>query len=124
MTKQRKIIAGIVAMVLSLLVGAYLCLSPIVLSNFFLYNPKKVKSYTGIPTNIFGAKGQSVCFTAPTGESLHGFYFEKPGSRFTVLLHHGKGGNLETHFGLAKTMLLAGFAVLIYDYEGSECPHT
>jgi pimeloyl-ACP methyl ester carboxylesterase len=116
MRKQKKLIAGLSAT--ALLIGAYFALSPIVLSNFLLYLPKRVTSYSGIPANVFGAKGQSVTFPASTGKNLHGFYFEKPGSRFTVLLHHGQGGDLETHFGLAKTILLAGFSVLIYDYEG------
>jgi alpha-beta hydrolase superfamily lysophospholipase len=116
MKKQTKIIAGVSATVL--LFGAYLGLSPLVLSNFLLYLPTRVEDYGAIPLQTFGAKGEPVTFSAPAGNTLHGFFFDKPGARYTVLLHHGQGGNLVTHFGLAKTMLLAGFSVLTYDYEG------
>lgn len=101
-----------------LLSAVYLGLSPLVLANFLLYLPTRVENYSAIPLQTFGAKGEPITFSAPSGNTLHGFFFDKPGSRFTVLLHHGQGGNLVTHFGLAKTMLLAGFSVLTYDYEG------
>jgi pimeloyl-ACP methyl ester carboxylesterase len=101
-----------------LLIGGYIGLSPSVTANFLLYLPKRVTSYNNIPEKVFGAKGQSVTFDSSSGHKLYGFYFPKPGAHFTVLLHHGQGGNLITHFGLAKTMLLTGCSVLIYDYEG------
>lgn len=104
--------------ILSIVIAIYIGFSPQVLSNHMLYMPKPVRAYMNIPTHSFGAQAQPVAFMAPSKNKLYGFYFEKPGSKFTVLLHHGQGGNLETHLGLAKTMLLAGFSVLIYDYEG------
>jgi hypothetical protein len=116
MKKRNKRVWAVFAAVL--LLGGYLALSPFVMANVLLYLPKKVTQYTNIPLKSFGADGEAVTFLAPSGNRLHGYYFQKPGSVFTVLLHHGQGGNLETHFGLAKTMLLAGFSVLIYDYEG------
>ncbi|MBA3856204.1 MAG: hypothetical protein C0507_04775 [Cyanobacteria bacterium PR.3.49] len=116
MIKQKKRIALISAAVL--LVGGYFALSPMVLANFLLYLPKKVTSYADVPLKVFGAIGEPVTFAAKSGNQLHGLYFQKPSSAFTILLHHGQGGNLATHFGLAKTMLLAGYSVLTYDYEG------
>lgn len=88
------------------------------LANFLLYLPTRVDSYQGIPKVVFGATGREVTFAAPSGNMVHGYYFQKSGAQRTVLLHHGQGGNLATHFGMAKTMLQAGFSVLIYDYEG------
>lgn len=116
--KNRNKRIALVSTAVLLLLGGYFALSPMVLAKFLLYLPKKVTSYNAIPVKVFGATGEPVIFTATSGNQLHGFYFRKPGSAFTVLLHHGQGGNLATHFGLAKTMLLAGFSVLIYDYQG------
>ena len=115
MKKRKKLIALISTA--ALLLGGYFALSPVALANVLLYLPLRVTSYTGIPAKVFGATGEPVTF-ASSGNQIHGFYFHKPGSSYTVILHHGQGGNLTAHFGLAKTMLLAGFSVLIYDYQG------
>ena len=106
------------AIAAAIFVGAYIALSPLFLANIFLYLPQRVASYQHVPDEVFGATRQEVTFATPSKNILHGFYFEKPAARYTVLLHHGQGGNLETHFGLARTMLMAGFSVMIYDYEG------
>jgi hypothetical protein len=93
-------------------------LSPLVLANFLLYMPVKVIDYAGIPATAFGANGKAINFPSANGKTLCGYLFKRPGARFTVLLSHGQGGNLETHFGLAKTMLQAGCSVMTYDYQG------
>jgi uncharacterized protein len=115
LTPRRLMWTAVIAL---FLVIAYFALSPLALSNIFVFQPKRVSNYNDIPLTVMGAKGQAVSFTAPSGSMLHGFYFEMPHSKTTVLLHHGQGGNLSTHFGLAKTMMLAGYSVLTYDYEG------
>lgn len=100
------------------LIVIYFVLSPLFLSSFVIFLPKKAENYDSIGLQTLGASGLPVTFKAPSGRLLYGVYFKKPNSRFTVLLHHGQGGNLNTHIGLAKTMLLANLSVLIYDYEG------
>ena len=96
----------------------YLALSPVALAQLFLYKPTKLSRFPDLPTSVFGARGRPVSFLSSSGRLLHGYFLEKPGSKFTVLLHHGQGGNIQTHFGLAKTVVSAGCSVLIYDYEG------
>ncbi len=107
-----------IAISLICLVIIYFVLSPLFLSSFVIFLPKKIENYDNIALQTLGASAVPVTFKSPSKSLLYGVYFKKPNSPFTVLLHHGQGGNLSTHIGLAKTMLLANLSVLIYDYEG------
>ncbi len=98
--------------------AVYFAISPLALSRLVLYQPARTSSYDTVPLQALGATGQEVTFATASGHNIHGFYYNKPGATHTVLLHHGQGGNLGSHIGLARTMLLAGCSVLIYDYEG------
>lgn len=101
MPTQLKIITKISIAALFAL-STYFLLSPLILSNILLFQPQKVEGYSGIPLKVFGATQQEVSFSTPSGHQLHGLYFDKPNSKLTVLLHHGQGGNVSTHFGLAS----------------------
>lgn len=109
---------ALLTILLVLIVSAYLALSPNSLSRAFLYQPQKVASYSGIPESFMGAQGRAVSFPSVDGKKLHGYFFKRPNAPYTFILHHGQGGNVATHFGLAKTVIMSGFSVLIYDYEG------
>lgn len=98
--------------------GAYFMLSPIVMAPIFLFRPVVVSAYTKIPDTVFGIVPERIVYNAQSGGKIHGICLKKPGAKFTVLINHGQGGNLELHLGLAKTMLLAGMSAFIYDYEG------
>jgi pimeloyl-ACP methyl ester carboxylesterase len=98
--------------------GTYIALSPAVLANYLLFLPARCADYDAVPKRIFGAVREDAVFKAPDGKVLHGIIFRKPFANKFVLLHHGQGGNLMTHLGLAKTVLLSGCSVMIYDYEG------
>lgn len=116
MQKNKKLKVSIITG--AFILCAYFALSPIVLSNVLLYLPKTVVKYSSIPSEVFGTRCEAVEFASANGKLLSGIYVEKKESKYTVLLHHGQGGNLETHFGLAKMILLADCSVLIYDYQG------
>lgn len=101
-----------------LLALTYLCFSPPVVAHFLLFFPSKLTDYGQLPSQVFGAQPEEVSFRTPTGNQISGLYFHKPGAKYTVVVHHGQGGNVLTNIGLAKTMLLSGCSALLYDYEG------
>ena len=101
-----------------LAVTTYLACSPLLLGQWLLFQAKRVDCYRGIPSVVLGAPSRPVEFNSPAGNKICGYLFSKPGAHWTILIHHGQGGNLETHLGLARTALLAGCSAFIYDYEG------
>jgi pimeloyl-ACP methyl ester carboxylesterase len=98
----------------------YFALSPAVVAPYFLFhgNPSEKYKTVPVPAEVLGAKKEDVEFKAANGSLIRGMYFVKPGARWTVLLHHGRSKKLSTQIGLARTLLLAGCSVLVYDYEG------
>lgn len=118
-SKKSKIPFKILALLLLVIVvSAYLLLSPLSIVNFALFKPEKAYSYPRIPEQLLGAKRRDVTFKSGSGVKLHGIYFEMPGATYTAILNHGQGGNLSSHLGLVKSVLLNGQSVFTYDYEG------
>ncbi len=99
-------------------VSIYFAMSPVVLQRFLLFHPTKVQAYREVPAKVLGARTETLTFRSPTGRQLRGIFFEKPHANGTVLFHHGQGGNVETSIGIVKAVLLAGYSVFAYDYEG------
>ncbi len=110
--KHRWFLVAVIA-----LPAMYLLLSPISLSRLLEFCPQKLSGTQSVPKSIFGAQAEETKFKAPSGCLLYGLFFLRPGSQYTVLVHHGQG-NLVTHMGLARTAYMSGCSVLIYDYEG------
>lgn len=51
-------------------------------------------------------------------QKLHGWYYEKPHAKRTVIVHHGQGGNVTLCRIWAELFLGCDANVLLYDYEG------
>lgn len=117
---------------ITVLALAYVLCSPLAIAGRMIFHPERPKDYSkksikelksanvypSIPAEVLGAKREDVLIPVSNGETLHGIYFNKPGSKYTFILHHGQGGNVSKHMGLVKTVLLNGQSVLTYDYEG------
>lgn len=114
--QQRFMLLGLLG--LAIILCLYFFFSPLSMVNSQLFHPTKAASYPDIPDDLLGAKREDVSFKTPAGVKLHGILFEMPGAKYTFLLNHGWGGNLSTHMGLVKTVLLNGQSILTYDYEG------
>ncbi|HEY9716477.1 MAG TPA: alpha/beta hydrolase [Trichormus sp.] len=104
------------------LLALYVVLCPRL--NYTLYRPLLFHpvSLVGSDINdvpeIAGVKGESVKFKNPDGDMLYGWYFNKPGATYTVLLSHGNGGNVTYRQDTIGVLLNTGASVLIYDYRG------
>jgi len=92
--------------------------------NYALYRPLLFHpvSLLGSDINevpdVAGVTGESVTFKNPVGNSLYGWFYQKSGARYTVLLSHGNGGNVTYRQDTAAVLLDSGASVLIYDYRG------
>jgi fermentation-respiration switch protein FrsA (DUF1100 family) len=82
-----------------------------------LYYPAK-EPFTD-PTR-FQHKPENIYFKTEDGLTLHGWYFksDKRPAKATLLLFHGNGQNLTTHFYSAYWALERGFDYMIFDYRG------
>jgi pimeloyl-ACP methyl ester carboxylesterase len=104
-----------------LLFGLYIAFCPLVSKSFwdkalfpFCWHQKGPYP----PCQIRQIGAQDCWFVAPSGHKVHGWFFEKPGAKFTALVHHGQGGNVSTYGSFAELMLVVNCSVLEYDYEG------
>lgn len=120
--KNRLLATGIDLLSLFVL---YVLLSPAVampLYNSLLFHPSRedtdLSQQTKQIADFFHCTFTEVTFKAPDGESLHGWYFNHPGSRNTIILSHGNAGNLEGRLVLCPILLQSGSSVFLYDYEG------
>jgi pimeloyl-ACP methyl ester carboxylesterase len=68
--------------------------------------------------DFFHCTFQQVQFKAPDGETLHGWYFLRKGSRKTIMMSHGNAGSIEARLPLCPLLLQTGSSVFLYDYEG------
>jgi fermentation-respiration switch protein FrsA (DUF1100 family) len=69
-------------------------------------------------TKYFDCKFTDLRFKAPDGETLHGWYFARTGSKKTIILSHGNGGCIDQRLALCPVLLQTGASVFLYDYEG------
>lgn len=63
-------------------------------------------------------RAEDVYFDGTMGQKLHGWYFQKPGATFTVLLSHGNSGNITIRDRICEIILGASCSVFVYDYQG------
>lgn len=52
------------------------------------------------------------------GVKIHGWYFQKPKAKLTVIFHHGRGENLTYCKSWAKRFIDCDASVILYDYSG------
>ena len=100
------------------LLTSYGALSPWLFYWLLEFSPTKTTSYAEVM--VSGMKPENVFFNvAASGLKLHGWYFEKPGAKKVVLIHHGQGANIQLYtIPTVETFINAGCSVFIYDYEG------
>lgn len=72
---------------------------------------------------IDGIKKQDAFFMNDEKTRLHGWFFEKPQAKKTVLVSHGNAGNITHRIELVKILLESGASVFIYDYSGFGLSH-
>ncbi|HEY9679122.1 MAG TPA: alpha/beta fold hydrolase [Drouetiella sp.] len=110
----------IIAIVVLVALALYLVASPKFgerAYHYALFAPWKypVGKYDG----EIGSSGkyEDVYFNAVDGKKLHGWFF--PGSKpYTILVHHGKTGNITDIEQLNRLLLETGASILVYDYRG------
>src|SRR3990167_400700 len=111
--------AFLIAFVLVAVVS-YIVFSPRVACALFsqiLFFPHPANELYGIKA-LAGVPKQDVFFLSAGGRKLHGWLFEKPGARKTVLFLHGNAGNISHRLGFAGSLLDAGASVFLFDYGG------
>jgi len=104
---------------------AYVALAPCVglpLYGLMLFHPDRTQndlsSVFGQIKQMFGVSKKDVYFNSSNGVMLHGYYFSLPGSKKTVIVSHGNGGNIDSRMVLAACLLKCGVSVFMYDYRG------
>jgi uncharacterized protein len=65
-----------------------------------------------------GLEAEDVWVEAKDGVRLHAWYFPNDESDRVIVLSHGNAGNISYRIDIARTLLDAGAAVLMYDYRG------
>jgi len=108
----------IIRLSLFFLVVAYLAFSPLTWASILEFQPVKYPCTEYGCTEVLGVKREEALFQTPSGQTLHGWFFRKPGAHYTMLIHHGQTGNLAISLGLVATLLYCGNSAFIYDYEG------
>lgn len=104
-----------------LLVGLYIGAAPIFHQGLFyqlLFAAAKYPSGWVAKDEMNGVKAKDVSFKSSNGKLLHGLFFQRPGARKVVLLHHGKTLNLTYHLYYGSHLLTDDVSLLVYDYEG------
>ena len=103
--------------------ASYIALAPAVATSMyyrlFLFFPARyplgnydtIKAIAAVPV-------RDVYFKSKNGSLLHGWYFQKPGAKYTTLYHHGNGSNLSVLGVYVELFLRNNCSILIYDYQG------
>jgi fermentation-respiration switch protein FrsA (DUF1100 family) len=73
--------------------------------------------FPGLPT-LEGVTGEDVFFKGEMGQKLNGWYFQKPDCEYVILFNHGNSGNLTIRHHISRLMILSGYSVFVYDYQG------
>lgn len=105
----------------SILAALYLGLAPRVAKGIYtnmLFRPHPYPEGDYNSKSIAGVHYEDVYFSSTDGTSLHGWYFEQPGSDFVVLMSHGNTGNIAGRPALLESILKTGASMLVYDYRG------
>lgn len=61
---------------------------------------------------------KDVRIRSANGRTIHGWFFELPGTKRVFLFSHGKGTSIYGKLSTAKLLLMCGGSVLMYDYQG------
>lgn len=103
------IIAAIAGGYLIILILMYLFQSQLLFmpSSDFLQTPESA-----------GLEAEDIWVEASDGVRLHAWYFPHDESDRVIVLSHGNAGNISYRIDIARTLLDAGAAVLMYDYRG------
>jgi hypothetical protein len=70
------------------------------------------------PPTIEGIAGEDIYFDGSMSQRLNGWLYLRTESPYTILFSHGNSGNLTIRHHLCRLMLLSGFSVFVYDYQG------
>jgi len=73
--------------------------------------------FAGVPT-LEGVVGEDVFFKGDMEQTLNGWYFSKADSEYHILFSHGNSGNLTIRHHLSRLMVMSGYSVFVYDYQG------
>lgn len=106
---------------ISALAALYIGLSPRLAPRLYssrLFHPYKFPEGSWDTVELEGVPREDVWFTAVDGARVHGWFFDTPGARKTILFSHGNTGNITGRLTYLRLLIQAGVAVLIYDYRG------
>lgn len=106
--------------------GLYIGLSPSVgwpLYNAIIFKPDKrkhdVEEQLKYIEKNYHVRKRDVSFVSANGKLLRGWFFEVPTTRRVFLASQGRGGNMRKKLNIARSLLMCGGSVLLYDYEGN-----
>ncbi len=105
----------------SLLAALYLGLSPRLSPTLYtrrLFRPYAFPEGTWDVVEVNGVPRQDCYFRGANGAQLHGWFFDKPGAKKTIMFSHGNTGNLTGRLNIVRLLLETGSSVFIYDYRG------
>lgn len=99
----------------------YLQFSPLFARSFYyqvIFMPSAYPEGTYEERTVRGVQAQDVYFKTSAGQTVHGWYFHKPGSKKLILMHHGNAGNVSILQWYVELALSSDASILTYDYEG------
>jgi uncharacterized protein len=107
---------SIMSFLLTILAGYF-----IILLLMFLFQGKLLfmptSGFMQTPESV-GIDAEDVWVETEDGVKLHAWYFPNEDSDAVIVLSHGNAGNISYRIDIARTLLNAGAAVLMYDYRG------
>lgn len=110
-------IAALVGTPLAMIAAIYITLSPAYTAKYLLYQCTPSRDYLQLDFNKLGLKPEPLQIPTANGATIKGFYFNKPGAPYVLLVSHGQGG-LAYHLGMVKPALANNCSLMIYDYRG------
>ncbi len=103
----------------------YYCFCPGLNVGFYnqiLFHPGTALDEPEQLSTIGGVKGEEVSIvtkdSSATSSKINGWFYEKKGAPYVVLINHGNAGNVLHRVHKAEALLVAGCSVFMYDYEG------
>lgn len=84
--------------------------------SFFIFQPVKLDSKAVEHLNL--SSGRSVVITSTGGLRLSGWFMPPMNASPTIILVHGRSGNISTRTTIAQRLFDDGFGVLLFDYRG------
>lgn len=81
----------------------------------FLFFPEK--DFYELPQD-YGLRAEDVFMTTPDKVRLHGWFFEAPQAKATLLFLHGNAGNISGRLSKVQGWVERGVSVFLVDYRG------